>query len=473
MTTLKIPQSIINRVKHILFFSAIVAMSVSGCRDLSVRQPAGTVDPKFYTTQEAAEQMGRNARYEFQVYILDFMLESGLVADEFFDRDSANKVIGEFDFQLMLDQRHLPDEALQATDFGEILGTIRSYRGLQRVRSVTSLAHQTLGLHASETSKSFRGELFAYEAFAEVMLADLYCSGIPLSTVDLNGDFTYQPGRRTREVYEHAVQLFDSALALSGNDGRIQALARIGKGRALLALGKATDAEAVVQNIPDGFRFDLPIYRTGVTNISNPTGLSWISWVSSRGAIADAKGRNGARFITSHDPRIQLYGANNVSPNIPAVRTHLVVADHIEARLIEAEARIQSGDLRFLEILNTLRTNGNYTIATNGDTVYAAGTGAVAGLRPLVDPATPPGKTKLDVRIDLLMNERAFWLFFTGHRQGDLRRLIRNYGRLVENTYPTGDYRGGIGYYDDFIDVPIPNGERFNPYFQGCIARGE
>ena len=36
-----------------------------------------------------------------------------------------------------------------------------------------------------------------------------------------------------------------------------------------------------------------------------------------------------------------------------------------------------------------------------------------------------------DAAIDLLFSERAFWMFATGHRLGDMRRLIRQYGRAA------------------------------------------
>jgi hypothetical protein len=76
-----------------------------------------------------------------------------------------------------------------------------------------------------------------------------------------------------------------------------------------------------------------------------------------------------------------------------------------------------------------------------------------------------------DARVDLLFRERAFWLFITGHRQGDLRRLIRQYHRRQENVYPTGLYAGGLSAYGNDVTAPIPPNERVNPLFTGCINR--
>jgi hypothetical protein len=58
---------------------------------------------------------------------------------------------------------------------------------------------------------------------------------------------------------------------------------------------------------------------------------------------------------------------------------------------------------------------------------------------------------------------------------GDLRRLIRVYGRDAETVFPTGDYlRGGVvvGTYGPDVNLPIPIEEQNNPDAQnGCIDR--
>jgi hypothetical protein len=57
-------------------------------------------------------------------------------------------------------------------------------------------------------------------------------------------------------------------------------------------------------------------------------------------------------------------------------------------------------------------------------------------------------------QVDLLYRERAFWLYLTGRRLGDLRRLIRNYGRSAETVFPTGAYRFG-GTYGRATAIPF------------------
>ncbi len=446
-------------LKTIATVSAIVCMC--SCQDLTAKLPAGAVDPEKYKTAEAAEQMARGVRYEFQLTMIDYMLDAGRMTDEIADVDSLQRVLGVFDKVVLLNQRYLPDETLQQTALSEKISQIQNYKKLQRIRSVASLARRSVELYAPATPTALRGELFAYEAFADIMLADMYCSGIPLSTVDFNGDYTYKPGSSTKDVYQYAVTLFDSAIGLAEADQSVKSLASIGKGRALLALGRVGEASASVADVEPGFRFTLPVFSL-VGGVWNP--------MATGGPIADKKGEVGFSYLSSGDPRIRATGSRF---KYPAEQTELIIVDHIEAKLIEAEGLIQAGNVQFLSILNALRTDGTYTVNTSGDTIYNAGTGAVAGLRPLGDPFSLGGKEVLDARIDLLMKERAFWLFFTGRRQGDLRRLIRNYGRTVEDVYPRGSAHGGLGLYANYVDIPIPNDERFNSYFTGCLGRGE
>jgi len=72
--------------------------------------------------------------------------------------------------------------------------------------------------------------------------------------------------------------------------------------------------------------------------------------------------------------------------------------------------------------------------------------------------------------VDLHFRERAFWLFATGHRLGDLRRLVQQYGRSSENVFPTGAYwRGGV--YGTGTSLPLPNDESTaSPGVTGCVS---
>ena len=128
----------------------------------------------------------------------------------------------------------------------------------------------------------------------------------------------------------------------------------------------------------------------------------------------------------------------------------IVLADGVEARLIGAEAALQAHDTTtWLAILNHLRETE---------------------ITPALPDTTNPGSW--DAEVDLMFRERAFWLFLTGHRQGDLRRLIRQYNRLAQQIYPTGVYSAYILYGTD-VNVPVPVEERENnPLYHGCLGHG-
>ena len=53
-------------------------------------------------------------------------------------------------------------------------------------------------------------------------------------------------------------------------------------------------------------------------------------------------------------------------------------------------------------------------------------------------------------------------LFRSGQRLGDLRRLMRQYGRSEAQTFPTGNhYRGGT--YGHDVNFPVVTDENNNP----------
>ena len=80
----------------------------------------------------------------------------------------------------------------------------------------------------------------------------------------------------------------------------------------------------------------------------------------------------------------------------------------------------------------------------------------VTGLAPLTDAGTDAA------RVDQLFRERAFTLFGRGTRTGDMRRLIRQYGRSESSVFPTGAWHKGGNYGTD-VTLPLPLSEMNNP----------
>jgi hypothetical protein len=73
---------------------------------------------------------------------------------------------------------------------------------------------------------------------------------------------------------------------------------------------------------------------------------------------------------------------------------------------------------------------------------------------------------------DLFFREKAFWQFGRGNRLGDMRRLIRQYGRTQDQVFPVGKFhKPGGGSYSTDVNLPVTDNEKTNPNFTGCIDR--
>jgi len=426
--------------------------------------PPGVVDPGITKTPAGALAAYRGTLALFaQAFGGSFGGSNGIshivVAGILSDELQANSV-GDLNTADPLDSRVLPELSNPALEqFQTYLG---DYRGLQQVRGQAEEARGLLEAYGGDSGKVLVGHLYAIEAYSELFLADLFCSGIPLSTVDYNGDYTYAQGSTTSEVYQHAATFFDSTIFRSTDSARILNLALIGKARALLALGRYGEAGQAVAAVPDGFQYTESFAAATVASsaanfalVTPPGGEG--PWIAS---VSDREGIDGLDYRSSRDPRTSatplgpnIFGTTLYHPDKYATdgSSSIVLADWVEARLIEAEVALQAGDVpTWLAKLNHLRE-----------------TAITPALPDTTDPGTPDG------RVNLLFRERAFWLFLTGHRQGDLRRLIRQYGRDQSQVYPSGLYPGGTGTYGSDITAPIPALERqYNPRFAGCASRG-
>jgi hypothetical protein len=454
--------------------SVAAALLLAGCSLDSILKsdelPPNVSDPAITKTYEGAIAAYNGMRGEFQRAFAgygdgSFLAVGGLLADEL---QAGGSTLGES--VVPVDTRNMPEGENHAR-------VLTAYVDLQRVRGSAAQAIGLLSDYAPE-ERALLGHSYTIQGYAELFLAELFCSGIPLSTLDYEGDYTYAAGSSTEEVYRHALSLFDLAIGLTGDSAQYQQLARMGRARVLLGLGEVAEAAAAVAEVPDDWVYALR-YATGSTSDGSNFARIFSWWTMS---VPDREGLNGLDYRSSGDPRTAAdstvtnqhgyviyhpvkYDQNGSSP--------IVLAGGVEARLIEAEADLAAGGGAWLDKLNALRTDGGFTTQPDPDdpavtdTSWNAGSGGVAGLAPLEDPGTP------EARLDLIFRERAAWLFLSGHRQGDLRRLVRQYGRAAEDLYPVGTYpaANGVSYGSD-VSAPIPPEEStFNPRFTGCISR--
>lgn len=350
----------------------------------------------------------------------------------------------------------------------ELLGgaTNTTYNNLQLARTgLTSaiLAWAKVKSVTNNTVKDSLSELYALRGFTENFFAEGYCSGVPFSAVGSDGTFQYGNPLTTAQMLATASATLDSALTLAtGTNAR--SFAALGKARVLLNLGQYAQAAAAVSIVPTGFRYQ--VFHSAATTRQNNGIFTAAFGAGTRYSVGTKEGTNGLDYLTTPaDPRVPWtpsirIGFDGTSRNLPVEQKYpllgspVTLADGIEARLIEAEARLQGGAQSdrdgTLGILNSLRATGLPT--------------AIAPL------ATAP--TTQDGAVDLVFRERAFWMWLTGHRLGDMRRLLRQYKRDQATVFPVGtlQYRPSDSYGTD-VNFVVPFAERNNPNFKGCTDR--
>ncbi|MBX6330320.1 MAG: hypothetical protein IRY91_00585 [Gemmatimonadaceae bacterium] len=362
---------------------------------------------------------------------------SGLMSDELINAET-------FPDRIEWDERHVrPNNGS--------LGAL--FTDLARARAFGELASDRYNQFAPD--EQGHAEVLALAGYAYVLFAEDFCSGVPVSTLKDDGTITFGDPLTRDQLLQGAIAKFDSALAVPNATARETNLARVGKGRALVDLGDFPSAKTAVAAVPTTYQY--VIEHSSNTNrqwngIWNYTGNS-LSF-----SAADREGGNGLPFISANDPRVSIldiqdFGFDGETPfflqlKYPERTSNVVVADGIEARLIEAEADLAAHDGAWLTTLNDLR--GNFV---------------TPALPPLADPGSDTA------RVTTLFTERAFWLYLTGHRLGDLRRLVRQYGRDAETVFPTGPYHKGGDAYGTDVNFPVVSAEQNNPNFHGCIDR--
>lgn len=342
------------------------------------------------------------------------------------------------------------------------------YRAMQRARTGAARAAVTLATTAP-TPAFNRGELYMLLAYTELFFGEGWCAGVPFSSEEA-GVFNFGKPLKTEEMLQLAVAHFDTALSLAETNARVLNGSKIGRGRALMNLGKFAEAATAVSGVPTNF-----LLTTSHSSNSNSNGV-WSASTSgaSRYRLVSGEGRNGLTFLGQtavQDARIPWTTSTRVGfssqftnqPNQTKFAQYSdgVVATGTEARLIELEAQLQTNtqgarDAAYTA-LNSLRTSG-------------APIGGASTANVTVAALTSGAPTTQAAAIDLLYRERAYWLWLTGHRLGDLRRLVRVYGRDTEAVFPTGALTPPLdGTYGTSTTVTVPFSERNNPNFQGCL----
>jgi hypothetical protein len=390
---------------------------------------------------------------------------AGMISDEYINTET-------FPTRIEVDQRR------QQFTNGSLSG---SFYALQQARAAADFAADGFRTFAP-TAAGF-AEALNLSALTYIMMGENYCGAVPISREVSSGTFEFGPSLTTRQLFERAVEKADSALAAlgAGSTNTAARVARIVKARALLNLDQPAAASTAIggtTGVPTNFQY---VYIHSELTGRQNNGTWNLVQNSGRFGVADNEGVNGLPFrsegdtattATVRDPRVANIRRPSNSGNgfdgstamwwqlkYPVRAAPTVIADGVEARLIEAEAAYRGGDYpAALIILNGLRSDATVQTVRGYNRMPAQ-------LLPAV------GATAQE---DQIFKERAYWLYLTSHRLGDLRRLSRpttapateitGYGRGIETVFPTGAYHKS-GTYGTDVNSPIPQAEDNNPNF--------
>lgn len=261
----------------------------------------------------------------------------------------------------------------------------------------------------------------AYSGYAHLLLGEGFCT----AAIDMSAELS------SEQVFQRAEERFTQAItaAQAANDNDILNMARVGRARARLNLGKRAEAAADARLVPVGYvklatASTSSGRRRNRVSEQNRTGsvsvrpeyrnLTVGGIADPRVAVVDA-GRNGA------DAQTRLWFQRKYADDAAP----LPIATWEEAQLIIAEAE---GGQSAVNIINALR--------------------ARAGL-----PATFASTNPAEIQAAVL-EERRRELFLEGQRLYDVRRLNLPLVPALGAPYPKG------GTYGDARCMPLPDVER-------------
>jgi hypothetical protein len=413
-----------------------ILLVTTSCGDLTRVSAPNTLQPSDLQNPTGAVAQAAGAVSLFATAFAEQALYSGLISDELTDRS----------------QGAFPADTRVINVANQGAGYPYADLSNARINSLIAIG----GLERYSPSPASRiGELFAYVADVDIMFAENMCSGVPTGTIK-GGTPVYGPVLARNALLAEALRYLDSARARADSADSVLNLVRVSRGRALLDSGDYAGAATAVDSVPTGFTYQPPynasVFQANVLYVNNVQYMQV--------SVSDREGGNGLNFVSAGDPRVptQDLGPGQSGGDVVAFMGYsnasapLSLASGIEARLIESEVQLHNGAISgWATALNALRQSA---------------------IAPPLDTLSSDSTTAADVghRLAVQFRERAFWLFASGHRQGDMRRLVRYYAQPVESVFPTGLYEGGPNRYGSDVTF-IPLGENFNSAFRGCIDR--
>lgn len=444
--------------------AALAFFGATACnlKDLSGVHDPDTIPPSYFNGPQGLPVLLAGAQARFQIAFSGAgdiannghegqVNMSGLFTDELVDLET-------FPTRQQVDARQTDPSNASLT------GTFEDLAGARQ--EADQAVHQYQKFAPASNN---HGLALIYSANTYLMFAEYYCDGVPFSNIDFNGHVTYGTPITRAAIRQIAIAKFDSALAIlaslpgtsatdTANDSSWIYLARVGKARTLVDSGDLASAQAIANTVPNGYVF--LVENSNSTPVENNGIWNYMVAGNFFGA-ADVDGGTGLNFVSANDHRVQtvntgLPGALGFGPNqiqalkYPSATSPTVLASGLEARLINAEAQLKSGNVAgWRATLSAIRTDSGMSALTADSTTIASPT----------------------LRLSVLFRERAFWLYLTGHRMEDMRRLVRQYGRDPATVFPSQGITPAQLPYGAAVDFPVSQDENNNPNFHGCLNR--
>lgn len=439
--------------------AALIATSLVACdakKELLEPQQPGVIAPGDIQNSTGAEALYVGALARLKRALNGFSDAAwnwaGLFTDEFKSADT-------FSQRNDADQRNLQDNDALVTS---IWSALQQGRGYARTAADALIKYEP-------TAKTKIAEMYMTMGALELTLGQEFCNGIPLGET-VGGQPQYTAPLTTADVFKTAIARFDTALTYLGSASdaaskNVRFATLILKGRAQVDLAQFSAAAATVASVPTSFAYHLTYSNTSTDNQWWVLGPSIERYALGDSIDTSGPVLNAVPFASANDPRVPVHdykkaGEDNQTPFVWTVRLDgrddpLPLAMGLDARLIEAEAKLQTGDYAgMMTALNALRTSGQSIGAFDVPSMPALST-------------TPASKS---AAADVLFREKAFWQFGRGVRMDDLRRLVRQYGRAQDQVFPSGKFVK-TGNYGSEVAFPVPDAERTNPNFTGCLDR--
>jgi hypothetical protein len=271
-------------------------------------------------------------------------------------------------------------------------------------------------------------ELAAWSGYSHLFFGESMC------TVAFDGG----PELPATRALELAVARFDKAItaaqAASRND--ILNVARVGKGRALLNLGRVAEAATAVTGVPDAFNYFMQYSGLNEHTVN----LQYRDNVRDRDyGVGDQY--KDMRFAGVADPRVPVRNTGTDLAGFGFTWWHQLkyrsIADPVrlasgaEAMLIRAEAALAAGRLQeAVAVINALHTRAGLPAFSSNDATQIK---------------------------NQIIYERRAELFLESHRWADLKRYKLPY-------QPAAGQRFFVGalVYTDATCLPLPDVERYN-----------